>query len=338
MALLPDELYGVSDLRQHGFTIIRIDAFSDTKTMQKQLADNMVNAPEYRVDPRYHETPHSYNDAIQTLHMFTHVPTTTASCYHLPCVRVWRSTLYTQCLPPLWDLYNKVYKDDDDNTCIEMLIGDLEICVRDKSPMKQPLWERTLCNDDATNVLASDNVYQGFINLNSFNHYMSCVPGSHDMIDLQPTHITDPAICAKLNRKHTIIEVPPGHVLIYDVKLLRETALRRSDFDYEPMLRLYFGWRRTRQSGISYIPDIERRLREFDIIPSFNGKLPRLYPITAPPKHIHAMSGRFRNLPKLHQNDGTVSTLCPSLKEMHLGTGYMAYTNKELAMHASQSI
>lgn len=335
---MDNDLCCVSDLKQHGFTIIRIDAFLDTQTMQQQLADNLVHAPEYLVDPSKFPTPHSYEDARQTLHMFTRIPTTTASCYHLPCLRIWRYVLYKQCMTPLWDLYNTIYNEDDDNKCIEMLIGTLEICSRDTSPMKQPRWERTVCNDDATNVLSSDDVYQGFINLNSFTHRMSCVCGSHNTGDLQTARVTEPSMCAVLNRKHTVIEVPPGHVLIYNVKLLRETALRRGADGREPMLRMNFGWRRTQQIGVSYIPDMDRRLHEFDVIPTYNGKLPRLYSTTAPQEYIDTISTCFRRLPKLHKNDWTIPTLCPSLKEMHLSTGYKSYTDEELAMHVSRPV
>lgn len=145
-----------------------------------------------------------------------------------------------------------------------------------------------------------------------------------------------------------------GHAIIFYQSIIHEVLSTRVD---HLVLRLFFGWRLTDDANESIIPELERRMRDGDVIPLKSGQIPPMYP------NMYKVNwmDKVEQLSKLYK-DGLMKTnmesmrkdpnnpgkkrrvvyenilkqTCPSLKE--LGLTFKPEPEKNLFMYYSHKI
>tara|TARA_B110000967_G_C18706868_1_gene470701 strand:- start:153 stop:638 length:486 start_codon:yes stop_codon:yes gene_type:complete len=104
-------------------------------------------------------------------------------------------------------------------------------------------WHR----DEAKNAKPNDDIFGGWVNLNDYSHYFSCVPYSHREAGKQNSgfaKITDSAEKLGLEKQKVIVEIPSGCCLVFYERLVHE--VRKSAFPMgNTMIRMFLGWRVT---------------------------------------------------------------------------------------------
>lgn len=147
-------------------------------------------------------------------------------------------------------------------------------------------------------ILDDDEVYGGWINLDSVPQYFSCIPGSHlDIIQkrirsgfdtLEGTFFrklekANPRaskaeimkmvrpILNKVSAHRQRFEVPPGHMIIFPQYIIHEVVANRAEYD---MMRQFTGWRLTRSENALYPKEL---FIEQAIIPLPGGMIPPMY-------------------------------------------------------------
>ena len=101
--------------------------------------------------------------------------------------------------------------------------------------------------DEAVFALPEDKVFGGWINLNSFPQYFSCVPRTHTEVKGHSgfNKIKDKGAIAKYKKEKKSIEIPAGHIMIFYENMVHEVLSKRTT---ETMYRLFTGWRITKST------------------------------------------------------------------------------------------
>lgn len=154
--------------------------------------------------------------------------------FHNPLVRELRQRAMRAAVTQVW---SKVMRPDEQ---LEQIIDRMMLRPAGVTPTSET-WHR----DEAPNAKPHDDVYGGWINLDSEPQYLHCVLKSHK---------------EKANKKgkgfHTIakelhaghrsncraVQVPPGHLLIFYEHLIHEVVSKKRSKD---SYRLFTGWRVT---------------------------------------------------------------------------------------------
>ena len=183
------------------------------------------------------------------------------SSFHNPLVRELRGRAYNKLFP-----YMKILKGDREDPKLkkewrfEALFDRMMYRMNGMAPPEEA-WHRDVM--PANLIEKDDEVFGGWINLDSENQYFSCIPGSHLNIrqssipggfdSLQDNIKRDSGkltVC-ELKKKTkdygvssylTRIAIPPGHLVIFPQYILHEIVANKATYN---MMRLFTGWRLT---------------------------------------------------------------------------------------------
>ena len=161
------------------------------------------------------------------------------------------------------------------DTNIEQIIDRMMFRPRENNPTGES-WHR----DVATNMEDGDIVFGGWINLNKYDHYFSCVLGTHnDEGSLTTKGFAEisrqDALVYKTHKKRKKVRIPPGHLMIFNERLVHE-VLASTKKKSAPVIRLFTSWRLTK-STTPLIPDLRTKLNDCDVMPLKSGQVPRMY-------------------------------------------------------------
>lgn len=168
-------------------------------------------------------------------------------------------------------------------------------------------WHRDVMPTDL--ILRTDEVYGGWINLDSTDQYFSCIPGSHleiiqkdipsgfdtllgresvnfmkdkkvckevenmtkDKKEKYLANLVQPIMKAISAKKHKFV-IPPGHIVIFPQYIMHEVV---ADAVNNDMRRLFFGWRMTVSD--KSLRDNEKIMEEQSVPPLPGGMIPPMY-------------------------------------------------------------
>jgi hypothetical protein len=105
-----------------------------------------------------------------------------------------------------------------------------------------------------------DHFFGGWLNFDPYPQYFSCVPGTQKPGENSGAGFSplSPAQVGEYKDKKELIEVPPGHLIIFYSNIIHEVVPRKRDY---PSVRMYCGWRLTTQSRTLF-DDFLKRMRE----------------------------------------------------------------------------
>ena len=241
--------------------------------------------------------------------------------FHNPVVRELRRAAHRAVLP-LFRFYG--------NVNLEQIVD--RVCVR---PKGQSPTAESVHRDEAPKAEPNDLIFGGWVNLNNTSQYFSCAKGTHREVSQNSgfAKIKDPDDIAKYKALCDLVEVPPGHMIIFYERIVHQVLSNRAKTD---MYRLFTGWRLTTHSE-PLIPDIERLLREQRVIPLKSGQLPPMYP------NLYWVNWRrkLEDFSKQVRDEHCIDRTCQKTREVYrvvqqVMTGRAAqppYSTDELQMH-----
>lgn len=231
-----------------GVITIPILSKSELKGIQNEFLTTLKNFPEY-----------NEGNNIYVLGGFSALGN--PASFHNPLVRKLRLLCYNKCKSFFRELINTYYsKKLKKNYKLEMLFDRMMYRLKGNKPTAES-WHRDVTPKKL--IEEDDEIFGGWINLDSQSQYFSCIPGSHlgvKLYDLQSgfatleKYLKDSDInpkneFVKINKMKTLFEVPPGHIVIFPQYILHEVVSNAAKYD---MMRLFIGWRLTRSKDSIY--------------------------------------------------------------------------------------
>jgi hypothetical protein len=210
------------------------------------------------------------------------------SSFHNPFVRNLRLKCWEVIMPFFKDLTDE-YLDPflSNNYRLEVLWDRMLNRKKGQSPGAES-WHRDVVNKKL--ILPTDEIYGGWINLDSEDQYFSCIPGSQLGISLYniPSGFDTlqkrlkaeknsseeiKKITKKINSCKKLFKIPPGHMIIFPQYILHEVVSTKAS---ARMRRLFLGWRLT-VSKKSIYPNRNDIMKNQSVPPLPSGQIPPMY-------------------------------------------------------------
>lgn len=233
-----------SDLVKHGVTVVPCLSPDLTQYCNSEVFNALKQFPEYKNHDREY-----VKGAFGALG--------NPASFHCPIVRSIRLKAMIEVAPVFAPLANGM------NLC--QLVDRL--CIRRKgtAPGKES-WHRdqSKLRDD------KETVFGGWLNLDNQSQYFSCVPGTHTERSSQSGFLK---LDGDYDSKKVLVEIPPGHVVIFYQHIVHEVLSKKSKID---SLRLFIGWCITPLTT-SPIENLENLIKTQSVIPLSSGQIPPMY-------------------------------------------------------------
>ena len=159
---------------------------------------------------------------------------------------------------------------------------------RDMTPMKPNACSNvSRQNRYLTGALESDIIFGGWVNCNlSEKHRFLCVPGSNSGNSTTTEHsgfvlLNDSGIQEQkdaLDKAACIVEIPPGHLILFEQSLIHAVNPEKAK---TTLYRVFVGFRITDDTE-PLVKNIEKVLKEGQVVPIKSGQLPEMFPAMWP--------------------------------------------------------
>ena len=311
-------------LNENGYIVIEIPWMNETRLlkMRKEFDDTLKDFREFKTDAE---------DYI--LGGFSALGN--PSSFHNMFVR----TLRMYAMAEVFYLFKAMIdKMPGDEWKLEQTIDRMLYRLPGKSPSRE-----TFHRDEAISALESDKIFGGWINLNLFSQYFSCVPGTHKGVQGHSgfNKIKDKDAIENYNKKKQSIEIPPGHIMIFYENMVHEVVAKKTT---ETMYRLFTGWRITESDEcLLGNEELLRRLKDNAYLPLKSGQEPPIYSKLHWTNHISMLQAfsdtnvkdKFKELRKMKSTNRehfVAQRHMMSLKEANEQL-YPPYSEREINMY-----
>lgn len=218
--------------------------------MRREFDDTLEHFPEYNRDDRDATRDARGNKIAYALGGFGALGN--PASFHNPFVRKLRQWAMTAAVDGVFSSYVQLYHDD--NTRLEALFDRMMFRPKGAAPSAES-WHRDVTPKEYLHE--DDEVFGGWLNLDSENQYFSYVPESHKGVDarmLKPKFAalkrytnakskTETEDWRDAEAKRTRFVVKPGYLVIFPQHIVHEVVADKAKRD---MYRLFMGWRLTR--------------------------------------------------------------------------------------------
>ena len=146
--------------------------------------------------------------------------------------------------------------------------------------------------DNAPNALGGDDVFGGWLNLDSTDQHFLCAPKTHTetVENFGFATIKDKSELERLRPLFTTVAIPPGHCLVFYERLVHRVAPTKAK---HTMRRMHVGWRVTDSNEPLFGSEQTRAWVEDQAVPKIkSGQCPRVWPSCYGnyPKHFAQLS------------------------------------------------
>ena len=245
-----------------GVTIIPVINPQEIPQWRENFLKEMRSFPEYQRDPKNPDQTPDGHPLVYVLGGFAAYGN--PSSYHNPTARELRRLVYDQVC----------FLNQDKK--LEMLQDRFMYRLAGQSPSPES-WHRDVAKTGS--ILPDDEVYGGWVNLDTEPQYFSCIPGSHMGVrlhGLRPGFASIPKQDISSFQPHKKrFTVPPGHCIIFPQYILHEVVNKKQKYN---MMRLFTGWRVTMSKESLHGNGIVNKiLEEQGVMPNPSGQNPRMY-------------------------------------------------------------
>ena len=249
------DLTPIEKLYINGVTTIPILSSSKLDEYRTRLKQEMEQFPEY--------LRNSTNKLVYVLGGFGALGN--PSSFHNPTIRQLRGVVYKQVVDRLFrqlitDYQQVVENKEPMDYHLETLLDRFMYRLKGTSPSAES-WHRDVAKDKL--IEFNDEIYGGWINLDTESQFMSCIPGSHLGVRLKGLKPGFAAIgkkdIDKFKPYKQLFEIKPGHCIIFPQYLLHEVVSKKAPYD---MMRLFTGWRLSTTGKSFYTKEILDRIIE----------------------------------------------------------------------------
>lgn len=260
-------------LQRIGVVSIPVLEKSEISEYRKIFMNTLRTFPEYRRDSDNPDMDASGNPLVYVLGGFAALGN--PASFHNELVRNLRLRAREQLLPLFREIVNRYGNPElRNNTKLEVLFDRMLYRMVSQTPVPES-WHRDVMPKDK--IKERDEIFGGWINLDTQEQYFSCIPGSHLRVilsELGSGFATIPEENVKIIGKHRHkFCVPPGHIVLFPQYILHEVVNQKASHN---MMRLFTGWRLTVSDTYLY-PDTEVRMDRQAIMPIPGGMLPPMY-------------------------------------------------------------
>lgn len=257
-------------LKRTGVTTIPVFLLpEDLQLYQKKFQETLLTFPEYLRSPTDPTLNINQRKLIYVLGGFAAFGN--PASFHNHLVRALRIICRKRVLPLFQNITKNSFRKLNN---LEMLWDRFMFRYKGQSPSAET-WHRDVIPPNK--ISEWDEVFGGWINMDSKPQYFSCILGSH--LDTKLSELKEGfAVIPKkdvstLNKYKTLVEVPPGHMIIFPQYIVHEVLGAPAKND---MMRLFLGWRLTREKTWIH-PDIPERVESQNIMKLPSGQLPAMY-------------------------------------------------------------
>lgn len=172
------------------------------------------------------------------------------SSHHAPIIRKLRQWAAAVVIPKVLKPYIKILGKRFN---IEQYMERSTIRAPGAAPSRES-WHR----DESIFASGDEQMFGGWINLDSRSQWFSCIPSSQlpDGVHPKKGFATLPKHeGAALKARSKLVEIPPGHILIFRENIIHEVLAKKVPYK---LCRIHLGWRLTMDTTIRH--DMERVL------------------------------------------------------------------------------
>jgi hypothetical protein len=260
-------------LKRIGITTVKVLNPEDISSYRTEFKRTMRAFPEYKRDVVNPDLDSAGNTLMYVLGGFGALAN--PGSFHNEFVRKLRLKVKQSVLPLFKSLIDEIHATQEtENTKFEMLIDRMMFRHKSQAPSAES-WHRDVIPSEK--IEDKDEIYGGWINLDSKSQFFSFIPGSHLGISLKTLKDGFATVpkehVKKISEYKQLFEVPPGHVVIFPQYIIHEVLSKKAEND---MMRLFTGWRTTISNTFLH-SDTAQRLKNQSIIPLPSGQLPPMY-------------------------------------------------------------
>lgn len=260
-------------LKRIGITTVKVLNPEDIPSYRSEFKTTMRAFPEYKRDTTNPDLDSTGNTLMYVLGGFGALAN--PGSFHNEFVRKLRLQVKQKVLPLFKSLIDDIHTTQEtENTKLEMLIDRMMFRHKSQAPSAES-WHRDVIPSEK--IEDKDEIYGGWINLDTKSQFFSFIPGSHLGISLKTLKDGFATVpkehVKKISEYKQLYEVPPGHVVIFPQYIIHEVLSKKAEND---MMRLFTGWRTTISNTFLH-SDTEQRLKSQSIIPLPSGQLPPMY-------------------------------------------------------------
>lgn len=237
------ETKGFKALKRIGVVTLPVIDSKDIPKIREKFIDTLRDFPEYRKNPDNPDLDGSGNPRLYVLGGFAGLAN--PASFHNDLVRSLRKECRNAVLPLFRELINSYANDTlRKETKLEMLFDRMMYRQKSQEPSAET-WHRDVISPEK--IEENDELFGGWLNLDTDDQYFSCIPGSHLGVRQKKLEkgkfVTIPKeeidIIGKYRYKFS---VPPGHIVIFPQYILHEVLSKKSENN---MMRVFTGWRTT---------------------------------------------------------------------------------------------
>ena len=274
-------------LKRMGVTTVKVLEEDEINQYRTDFTNTMITFPEYKRSEINPNLDSKGNPMVYVLGGFGALGN--PGSFNNPFVRNLRLRI-KKCVIPL---FKEVIENIPGTLNFEMLVDRMMFRTESQAPSAEA-WHRDVVPPEKIDDV--DEIYGGWINLDTKSQFFSYIPGSHLGVSLKllkkgfstipKDHI--PHICSE-NKQ--LYEILPGHIVIFPQYIIHEVVSKKADRD---MMRLFTGWRTTTSKKFLHT-DMRERFKTQAIIPLPSGQLPPMYSAN----HISFLKNKpFKPIPK----------------------------------------
>lgn len=257
-------------LRRAGVVIIPVITPDELGDIKDEFIDTLRDFPEYVRNPTNPDQDITGNPLVYSLGGFAALGN--PASFHNILVRRLRTICRTATIPLFQDIIDGIVRPG--TVKFEMLIDRMMYRYKSQSPSPES-WHRDVIPKSRIN--ADDEVYGGWLNIDTTDQYFSCIPGSH--LGVKLSELTEGFAAVPKDQIDTVSKhrykftIPPGHMIIFPQYILHEVVATKAKTN---MMRLFTGWRTTTSDNFIH-PDMLKRMATQSIVPLPSGQLPPMY-------------------------------------------------------------
>ena len=268
-------LEGYESLKRLGVVTVPVIPLKDIPIVRDEFIDTLRNFPEYKRNPDNPDEDSSGNTLVYVLGGFAALGN--PASFHNELVRNLRKKCQIAAKPLFKKLINSyANKKLQSETKLQILFDRMMYRIVSQKPTPES-WHRDVM--PAKYIEENDEVFGGWLNLDTTDQYFSCIPGSHLNVKQRELEEGFATISAKnidaiSEYRHKFI-VPPGHMIIFPQYILHEVVAQPIK-GLNNMMRLFTGWRTTVSTDYLH-PDTEKLMRQQAVMPLPSGQLPPMF-------------------------------------------------------------
>ncbi len=286
-----DNLSPVEQLERAGITTMEIIPPKEIKKYQKEFDTTLQEFPEYRRDPNNPTLDHEGNPLVYVAGGFAALGN--PASFHNELSRNLRKIAYKKMKTLMEEYVSRLaYTNVKKLYNLQTLSDRMMYRQKGQKPTAEA-WHRDVMPPDK--IEYEDEIFGGWINLDSQDQYFSCIPGSHttevqktldagfatltDAITKiytrgageKPTAAELKPYISEVTKDRRRFRIPPGHMVVFPQYILHEVVANKAPYH---MRRQFTGWRLTPSKKPLY------PLEMFDeqaVIPLPGGMIPPMY-------------------------------------------------------------